>query len=63
MISVVIIEDDFISSDLLVSLLNEMDEEIEVKTVIRSVKEGIDFLRMHPEADLIFSDIQLSEGL
>jgi two-component system LytT family response regulator len=40
-----------------------MDEEIEVKTVLRSVKDGIEFLRMHPEADLILSDIQLSDGL
>ena len=57
MISVVIIEDDFISSDLLISYLNEMDE-IEIKAVLRSVKDGIDFLRIHPEADLILSDIQ-----
>ena len=63
MISVVIIEDDFISSDLLVSLLNDMDEEIEIKAVLRSVKDGIEFLRMHPEVDLILSDIQLSDGL
>src|SRR5688572_28230407 len=63
MISVVVIEDDFISSDLLISLLNEMDEEIEIKAVLRGVKDGIEFLRMHPEVDLILSDIQLSDGL
>ena len=63
MISVVVIEDDFISSDLLISQLNEMDEEIDIKAVLRSVRDGIEFFRMHQEVDLILSDIQLSDGL
>jgi len=63
MISVVIIEDDFISSDLLISFLNELDEEVEIKAVLRSVRDGIEFLRNQPEVDIIFSDIQLSDGL
>ena len=45
MISVVIIEDDFISADFLVSLLNEHSDSIEVRTVLGSVSEAVEFFQ------------------
>jgi two-component system response regulator LytT len=62
MISIIIIEDDEMSSDLLVSMLNALEEEVEIKAVLRNVHESITYLRTHPSADLIFSDIQLPDG-
>lgn len=63
MISIAIIEDDFISADHLVSMLKEHSDEIEIKTVITSVGEGVAFFRSNPMVDLIFSDVQLPDGL
>ena len=63
MISVVIIEDDLITSDLLVSMLQETHKDVEIKAVIRSVQEGVNYFKSYGEIDLIFSDIQLTDGL
>jgi len=63
MISVVIIEDEKLSSDLLISLLRDIDAAIEVKAVIRNVEEGIEYLKNNPSIDLILSDVQLEDGL
>lgn len=63
MISVVIIEDDYISADLLVSILNDHNDEIEIRAILPSVKESLDFFRNNRGIDLIFSDVQLQDGL
>jgi DNA-binding LytR/AlgR family response regulator len=63
MMSIVIIEDDLISADLLVSMLLELDDRIQIKAVLRSVKESIAYLKMNADIDLILSDIQLTDGL
>jgi DNA-binding LytR/AlgR family response regulator len=63
MMSIVIIEDDPISADVLTSILAEIDDRIQIKAVIGSVKEGINFLRSDSDYDLILSDVQLTDGL
>ena len=63
MLSIVIIEDDFASSEFLISLFVKIDPEIKVKTVIKSVDEGIKYFQTFPVIDLIFSDIKLKDGL
>lgn len=63
MISVVIIEDDYISAEKLSNMLNEQQENIEIKAVIRTVEEGLEFFRENSGIDLIFSDVQLADGL
>ena len=63
MIAVVIIEDDESSASHLSSLFRELDTEIRIIKVCRTVKESIAFLNTKPDVDLIFSDIQLLDGL
>jgi DNA-binding LytR/AlgR family response regulator len=64
MIRIVIIEDDFITSDLLIQLLGRSSISLQVKAVLRTIKESVDFLAAHlDETDLILSDIQLKDGV
>lgn len=59
---VLIIEDESIAAKRLEEMLMEIDMECEVLAKIGSVKESVKWLSSH-EADLIFLDIQLSDGL
>jgi two-component system response regulator LytT len=59
---VVIFEDEQNNAERLVYLLNQCGVELEKVTVIPSVKEGIKWFRDQPDADLVFMDIQLSDG-
>jgi DNA-binding LytR/AlgR family response regulator len=63
MLSTIIIEDDFMSARLLTETLQEVEPGLTVKAVLYTVKEGIEYLKTTPEVDLIFSDIQLTDGL
>ena len=60
--NVLIIEDEKIAAKRLEEMLLEIDMECEVLAKIGSVKESVKWLSSH-EADLIFLDIQLSDGL
>lgn len=60
---VVIIEDEELSALKLQNMLLQIDRDIEVIQVIDSVKSGIDFIQNNTEIDLIFLDIQLSDGI
>ena len=59
---VLIIEDETIAAERLEGLLTDIDSDLNVVAKIGSVKEAISWLRVHT-ADLIFVDIQLSDGL
>lgn len=59
---VIIIEDEAIAAERLEKQLKEIDPEIEVLARPGSVKESVKWLTTH-SADLIFLDIQLSDGL
>lgn len=60
--SVLIIEDELLAADYLEGLIREVDGGFEVKAKLGSVKESVDWLEKNM-ADLIFLDIQLSDGL
>jgi DNA-binding LytR/AlgR family response regulator len=62
MLKVLIIEDEPFAQQELISLLKETGTEIEVLDCLDSVADGADWLKSK-EADLIFMDIQLSDGL
>lgn len=62
MMSIAIIEDDPMSSDLLISTLDEIQEEVQIKAILRSVKDAVVFFNGKPEIDLILSDVQLLDG-
>lgn len=60
---VVIIEDEKPTARDLAATIQQIDPGIEVLAMIGSIEEAIPFLQAHRDIDLIFSDIQLSDGL
>jgi DNA-binding LytR/AlgR family response regulator len=63
MIKCLIIEDEFAASSHLAALLKKVQPDIEILAMLESIKEGILWFNGHPEPDLIFSDIQIADGL
>ncbi|HEU4472316.1 MAG TPA: LytTR family DNA-binding domain-containing protein [Flavisolibacter sp.] len=64
MLHAVIIEDEKHIADLLVSRLREIKPSMEIRAILNSVQETIDYFSHHAGAiDIIFSDIQLGDGL
>lgn len=47
----------------LLSTLQEACPEVEVKAVLSTVKDGIEYFKTLPLVDIIFSDVQLPDGL
>jgi len=60
---VIIIEDELKTAKELQNMLQELDSDIKVEAVLRSVSSAIEWLNSHPTPELIFSDIQLGDGL
>lgn len=60
---VVIIEDEKPTARDLKRTLLALDPDMEVTTLLHSVGEALAYFRSHQEPDLIFSDIQLGDGL
>lgn len=60
---VVILEDEFYTAEDLKRTLSLIDASIEVIAVLQSVKEAKAFFSNTNEFDLIFSDIQLGDGV
>ena len=60
---VLIIEDEAPAFRRLQKILEEIDPAIEIIEVIDSVEDSIKWLRNHNSPDLIFMDIQLSDGI
>ena len=61
--NVVIIEDEILSGEDLADMIRQMKEDITILAMLRSVKESIAYLKGRTDVDLIFSDIQLGDGL
>jgi DNA-binding LytR/AlgR family response regulator len=59
---VLIIEDENVAADKLEQLIHELDPTIEIMAKIGSVKQSVNWL-IHHSVDLIFLDIQLSDGI
>ena len=59
----IIIEDEYPAAERLQQLLKNLDADLEVLAVLHSVSDAIQWLEQHQPPDLIFSDIQLSDGL
>lgn len=60
---VLIVEDETAASENLKAMLQEQDASIEVIEVLESVQQTKRWLQEHPEPDLMFMDIHLSDGL
>ncbi|MFD2555319.1 LytR/AlgR family response regulator transcription factor [Sphingobacterium tabacisoli] len=60
---IVLVEDECLAAEDLAQTLSLVLPQIEIVKYIQSVQEGIAFFRDAPNVDLIFSDIQLGDGL
>ncbi|MBD1398162.1 response regulator transcription factor [Pontibacter sp. JH31] len=60
---VVIIEDEPLMAEDLAETLVQLDPSITIAVILPSVQNAIAYLKQHNTADLIFSDIQLGDGL
>lgn len=63
MLSVVIIEDEKLTALDLVNTLKKIDADIKVEAILATVEDALAYLQSNPHPDLIFSDIQLPDGL
>lgn len=61
--NIIIIEDEKLASDDLVDILSELEPSAVILAVLKSVREAVEFFQEEPSVDLIFSDIQLGDGL
>ena len=61
--NVVIVEDEIAASENLTFLLNNIDQSIEILQVIDSVQASVTYFSTHQDADLIFMDIHLADGI
>ncbi len=59
---VVIVEDERLSAEKLVRMINKFDPSIEVIATIDSVKKGVEWFKENSPPDLVLLDIQLSDG-
>jgi DNA-binding LytR/AlgR family response regulator len=58
-----IIEDEYPAAERLEKLIRKADPEIKILEILDSVESAMNWFNRNPSPDLIFSDIQLSDGL
>lgn len=63
MLNAVIIEDERPAMESLITTLTSITDDMQVAARLGSVKESIEFLSQPNNVDIIFSDVQLSDGL
>ncbi len=63
MLNAIIIEDEKPAMEALVNNLSEVTPRVNVKARLHSVEESIQYFSGEADADIIFSDVQLSDGL
>ncbi len=61
--NVLIIEDESATARRLQKLLLEIDPDIQVLAIHESIAQTVNWLKLHGEPDLMFMDINLSDGL
>ncbi len=59
----IIIEDEKVAAERLVRLIKNCEPSAEIIDVIQSVKNAVQWFNSNPAPDLIFMDIQLSDGI
>lgn len=63
MLNTIIIEDERLARQNLISALTNIDANVNVQAQLSSVQESIEYFSKDPQADLIFCDVQLEDGL
>ncbi len=62
MTKIVIIEDESLAVDRLVDLLNEHAPDFEIQKILDGVQSALDFFSKNEPPDLVFMDIELTDG-
>lgn len=60
---VLVVEDEKSAAKRIISLLHEVDPQIEVLQVLDTIKKTVEWFMAHRAPDLLFLDIQLADGL
>jgi DNA-binding LytR/AlgR family response regulator len=63
MLNTIIIEDERLARQNLITALTNIDANVNVQAQLSSVQESIEYFSKDPQADLIFCDVQLEDGL
>ena len=58
----VIIEDEIMAAELLRSLIAQIDDTVEIVTVLQTIEDSVEWLENNPHPDLIFVDVHLADG-
>lgn len=59
----VIIEDEKPAAEKLLKAIQKADSSIEISAILSNVKDAVEWLQQNPTPDLLFMDIELSDGL
>ena len=60
---ILIIEDEILTAKDLAKTLSGIDSQIEIVKMVHSIEEAINYFKTKQQIDLIFSDIELGDGL
>ena len=58
----IIIEDEIVAAQNLQRLIAQVSDSIEIVAVLKSIEESVEWFSVHPNPDLVFMDIHLSDG-
>ena len=58
----VIIEDEKIAAESLKNIIGQLDDSVEVITILQTVEDSVEWLSNNPHPDLLFVDIHLADG-
>jgi len=61
--NIIILEDETRAANYLERLIQKVAPEMKVIAKLESVRDALTFLNKYPDIDLIFSDVQLADGL
>ncbi|MDO9254774.1 MAG: LytTR family DNA-binding domain-containing protein [Bacteroidales bacterium] len=61
--NVIILEDETRAANYLERLILKVAPEMKVLAKLETIRDAVPFLKTHPDVDLIFSDVQLADGL
>ena len=61
--NIIIIEDERLTAEDLADMITDAEPGVQIAATLSSVQEALDYFRNNDEPDLIFSDIQLGDGL
>lgn len=63
MIKIVILEDELPAANRLFKMIQELEPDVQLMANLHSVSGAVEWFRNSPHPDILFSDIQLSDGI